>query len=408
MQEYKEHVGACKACGNSPVNHRATYLMATASIWQGNAEIRFNRFPLFSRIERALRRVFLSIDAFNYRLFGKMGVIRFSTEVTKAKSYRSQVIWEEAKRRGIRMEQMLFLGRYTDMYRALIDGRWVFFESLPVPARLHQGAYGWIDDKVLLNTMLRKGGIPMPRAFGVRSEAEALEAFKTCDGFVVTKPQSGSRGRHTTTFIRDEEMLRKGFRSAQMLCRYVCVTEHLRGSVCRGTAIAGRLAGFFQADPPRVVGDGVSTISGLIAKKNATKPDRVEDIILTGEHEAFLGRQGLSGGSVPASGERIDLSHRTGRLFGGETRELLQSVHPKLKTYLEKAATTLGVPVVGFDLIIENPEADPDTQKWGIIEANSLPFIDLHYLPLHGTPSNVAAAVWDLWEKKDPASAGSN
>jgi D-alanine-D-alanine ligase-like ATP-grasp enzyme len=65
--------------------------------------------------------------------------------------------------------------------------------------------------------------------------------------------------------------------------------------------------------------------------------------------------------------------------------------------YMEKAGVVLGAPVVGFDVIIENPTEDPDTVRWGIIEANSLPFIDLHYLPLHGTPSNPASAVWDLW-----------
>jgi D-alanine-D-alanine ligase-like ATP-grasp enzyme len=53
--------------------------------------------------------------------------------------------------------------------------------------------------------------------------------------------------------------------------------------------------------------------------------------------------------------------------------------------------------VAGFDLIIADPEQDPDNQEWGIIEANSLPFIDLHYLPLYGRPSNPAAQVWDMW-----------
>jgi D-alanine-D-alanine ligase-like ATP-grasp enzyme len=94
----------------------------------------------------------------------------------------------------------------------------------------------------------------------------------------------------------------------------------------------------------------------------------------------------------------VPLTHRTGRLFGGETRELLASVHPKLRDTLERAVRTLDVPVVGLDVIIKDPEADPDTQTWGIIEANSLPFIDLHYLPLYGTPSNPAAQVWDLWK----------
>ena len=59
----------------------------------------------------------------------------------------------------------------------------------------------------------------------------------------------------------------------------------------------------------------------------------------------------------------------------------------------------LKLPIVGFDIIIPDPKTDPDGQRWGILEANSLPFIELHYSPLQGTPSRVAADVWDYVER---------
>jgi D-alanine-D-alanine ligase-like ATP-grasp enzyme len=164
--------------------------------------------------------------------------------------------------------------------------------------------------------------------------------------------------------------------------------------------VNGTLVGFFQGDPPRVVGDGKRTIRELIAKQNVGKHDRVQEIVVREEHELFLARQGYTLDSALTTGARIDLTHRTGRLFGGETRELLNTVHPSMRAYLERAARILQTPVVGIDLIIEDPVSDPDTQRWGIIEANSLPYIDLHYLPLYGEPSNVASAVWDLWKEK--------
>ena len=57
-------------------------------------------------------------------------------------------------------------------------------------------------------------------------------------------------------------------------------------------------------------------------------------------------------------------------------------------------------PVVGFDLIMEDPTEDPETQRIGIIECNSLPFIDLHYFALEGPVINLAENVWDLWNTK--------
>ena len=404
--EYKEHIGSCKACGNSPINHTAAYSMATVAIWHGYLGRFLISIPFLSRLEAALRHLLAHVDRFNYSLGILLGFIRINNDPSRAASYRSQVIWEEAARRGIRMEQLRFLGTYTEVYRALLDEEWIYFERLPIPPHSKQEGYAWLDDKVLLNRALREHGIPMPPAFSVSDEADAVRAFEECGGRVVTKPRAGSRARHTTTFIDTLDELRLGFRSAQTLCRYVYVGTHLEGGVCRGTLVGGKLAGFFQGNPPRIEGDGISSIRELIRRTNETKHERVQDIVLTDEHEAFLRRLGCTPDTVLDEGRRIDLTHRTGRLFGGETRELLQSVHPKLRNYLERAAQILDVPVVGFDLIIEDPEKDPDGQKWGIIEANSLPFIDLHYLPLHGTPSNVAAHVWDLWEKKAPAGAG--
>jgi cyanophycin synthetase len=403
VHEYKERLGACKTCGNSPVNHRVAYYVATFAIAQARVSRAARHVPLLTAFESFVRRVMLRVDSLVYRLFALLGFVTFNTIPEKAVSYRSQVVWEEAGRRGITMEQVCFLGRHTEMYRARLRGRWIYFESLPIPEEATQHAYGWLDDKVMLNEFLRENGIPLPPARSVRNEEDALRAFKEWGGLLVVKPRVGSRGRHTTTQIRDAVQVRAALKSARMLCRYAYISRHLEGSVCRGTVVEGKLAGFFQADPPRVTGDGISTIQELITKQNASKPERVENIVLTDEHHAFIGRMGYSEVSVIEAGKVIDLTHRTGRLFGGATRELFSSVHPRLKSYLEQAAKALAVPIVGFDIIIKDPEADPDVQEWGIIEANSLPFIDLHYLPLHGEPSNVAAQVWDLWETKNPA-----
>lgn len=405
VHEYKERVGECKACGNSPVNHMVVYSTATIGIIEAHISKAVRHWPHMRAFASTLRRWLRRVDVLNYRIFAFLGLITYAHDPGRAKSYRSQVMWEEAIRRGIEMEQLCFLGSPTDVYRAKLSGRWVYFESLPIPNEEKHHAYGWLDDKVALNDFLREVGLPLPVARSVASEEEAIGAYREWGGRVVIKPRVGSRGRHTTTQIRSEPEVRAAFRSARMLCRYAYISRHLDGSVCRGTLVNGTLAGFFQADPPRITGDGGSSIRALIAAKNARKPVRVENIVLTPEHEAFLMRLGYTPDSILEAGKTIDLTHRTGRLFGGETRELLATVHPRLRAYLERAASALEVPIVGFDLIIQNPEADPESQEWGIIEANSLPFIDLHYLPLYGEPSNVAAHVWDLWEAKNRTSA---
>lgn len=404
--EYKEEIGACSECGNSPTQHFVQYCIATVDVWSARLAYRGERYAPVRALVRLAGYIGEVVERFNHRLFRALRLIRSGHVVEKARSYRSQVVWEEARRRGIPMEQLVFLGSHSDVYRAHVNGGWIYFESLPIPKYYSYDAYRWMDDKYRLNEHLRAAGVPVPFIESVTTEAKAVEAFKCTNGRAVVKPRAGSRGRHTTTNIRDEAALRAAFKSAQKLCRHVCVTRHLDGSICRGTLVAGKLVGFFQADPPRLVGDGLSTVDELVAKKNQARHERVQPVELREEHDAYLRRAGYTRESILPDGETFDLTHRSGRLFGGETRELLMTVHPKLRDYLERAALSLGVPIVGFDLIINNPEQDPETQEWGIIEANSLPFIDLHYLPLHGEPSNVAAHVWDLWNEKGPADAG--
>ncbi len=127
-------------------------------------------------------------------------------------------------------------------------------------------------------------------------------------------------------------------------------------------------------------------------------PGGVSDVIIAGENEAFIGRQGYALDSVLENGKSIEIGRFGGRFSGGETREMLAAVHPKLREAVERAAQLMQAPLIGFDLIIEDPERDPDGQKWGILEANTVPYIEIHTDPLEGEPSNVAGAIWDLWK----------
>lgn len=396
--EYKEKPGACKACGNSPVNHHVSYIFNTLNVVFSMLSHHLAHTKLLEHLDTGARILMEALDVFHTRVMAKFGAVRWGTDVAQARTYRSQVVWEEAQRRGIRMEQMFLFGTATDMYRAHVRGAWQYFKSIPLPPEVPQNSYLWVDDKLILKQALAELGIPAPQAVSVTHLAAAKQVFARIGAPVVVKPRCGSRGRHTTTAIETEKDLVAAFKTAQELCHFVSIERYLRGPVCRGTVIGGTLAGFFEAFPPTVVGDGTSSIRALIEKLNASRHERVQAVIITGEHEAQLARQSLTLDSVLPAGTAMPLTHRTGRLFGGTTRELLSTVHPTLRGYLEKAATGLNVPVVGFDVIIPNPEKDPDAQEWGIIEANSLPFIDLHYLPLYGTPSNPAASVWDLWK----------
>lgn len=396
--EYKEKLGSCSYCGNSPVPHIPTFVFQSFNIFVGLIYQTFVSFKIYRVITIAIRYVFAWIQRFHYPLAMRLGILKFSDTLEKATTYRSQVIWEEARSRGIPMQQMVVFGRPVDVYRMFTKNHWWYFESIPLPYWLDQADYAWMDDKFLLKERLKLYGAPVPRSVSVTRVKQALREFRKFSGPVVVKPRIGSRARHTTVNITSEEELIIAFHCAQQLCYSVVIEDYLVGSVCRATTVHGVLRGFLRGEAPCVVGDGTSTIEQLVAEKNKTRPERVAEILMTADHDSHMRRQGFTRTSIPKKGLSVSLNLHTGRLFGGETEEYGEAVHPAIRSAIESAAKALSAPLIGFDVILPDPLSEPRPGTWGIIEANTLPFIDLHYLPLKGYPSPIAKYIFDLWE----------
>ncbi len=392
----------CSACGTSPVNHRATYIMTVVDDTMTSMMhflLGWVRVPREGRIANMVTAGFVG----TFRLFG---LAHFDTDIEKAISGRSKLIWQEATRRGIPVEQIVMFGKHLEQYRATIGGKRIYFQSIPIPYWLPQKGYDWMDDKFALSKRLNAAHINAPKAATVSSWRKTRQEFARMQKPVIIKPRSGSRGRHTTTNIHDETALRTAYDLAKEIAPTLVIEEHLYGSVYRATVIDNVLVGFFRADPPQITGDGIHTIEELIdlanTAKNAdpAKKERLGDITITEDTTSFIARYGHTIESILLRGTTLDLSAKTGRHYGGYTREMLPEIHPKIREIFQKAGEIIQASIVGFDIIMEDPAKDPDTQTWGIIEANSLPFIDLHYYALEGTPIDLAKNVWDLWEEK--------
>jgi len=341
------------------------------------------------------------VDSVPKLLFNTLVFLRlaeFSKDINKANTFRSKIIWEEAKKRGIEMEQVIFLNRPLDFYRAKLNDRYFYFESIPIrPERLDMEK-NW-DDKVFLKKELEKYRVPVPANFEL-----SLFDFKNLENMfsklvkpVIVKPRVGSRGRHTITNINNIQQLKDGISVAKQICPYLVVEEHLEGSVCRATFVNGVLAGFYVAQAPILKGDGKKTIKELITDIDNTRNDRVEPIRKGKELYDHIARAGFKMDSILPAQFSLPLSHRMGRLFGGKTKEMINEVHPSFIPVLKKAVEIVDLAVVGFDCIIPDPTKDETLQKWGIIECNTLPFIDLHYYALEGKPKNIAGMIWDMW-----------
>ncbi len=389
----------CSYCGDAPINHAFSFLESAVQITLDNHAKKFIKYvPFFVKDFVDL------VPEFLFRTLAFLKLAEFSKDIGKASNFRSRIIWDEAKKRGIAMEQVIFLGKPLDYYRAPIQiGKKikdVYFESIPIRPEFSEMSQNW-DDKVVLKQEFEKYGIPIPAYyelpfFGLKNIKKIFSKFEKP---IIVKPRVGSRGRHTITNIHTERQLRDGIKISGQICSYLVVEEHLSGDVCRATLVGGELAGFYKAHAPILVGDGKKTIKELIEDADNRRHDRVEPIRISKELEDNIFRSGFAISDVLPSGKSLSLTHRMGRLFGGRTTEMIDRLHPSFIPILKEAAKIVGLPVVGFDCIIPDPSKDANSQRWGIIECNSLPFIDLHYYTLEGKPRNIAGMIWDMWQK---------
>lgn len=386
----------CQYCGDAYVSHELTYMSCFLGMIMDPS-----MYFVVSRAPKFLKRFVDWLLGFIFDCLVFFGLAYLSDDIEKARSLRSKVIWQEAKNRGINMKQLVVFGKPTEAYKVVIDGKGLYFNSLPIPPERLDNDKNW-DDKYILKKHLEKAGIPIPKYHETSflSFESPKKIFEKFTKPIIVKPRIGSRGRHTTTNINTLEEFKSAIACAKQVCPTLSIEEHLHGYICRATCIDGKLIGFYRAEPPSIIGDGVSTIAKLIDEKDKNRRERVSAVDISQELLEYIGRFGFDLNSVPPRGMRVALTHRTGRLFGGATREMHKEVHETFRPILEKAAKETGLAVVGFDCIVPDPEKSAESQRWGIIEANTLPFIDLHYFALEGEPPNVAGAVWDLWNNR--------
>jgi cyanophycin synthetase len=365
--------------------------------------------PFFSFLELFFRNTAEAISqkiSFPfYQLMVFLGLGHYSYQPDAKDSWRAKCFWEEAQKRGIKMYEF-HLGPIRDIFVAEYGKRKITFDGLPRPEKKESEALSWMDNKGIMKEKFQKAGIPVARGGTVWTYQQALKIFNRIDKPVITKPNLGSRSRHTLIHINTPEELKIGFKKAKKLSPLVVVEEELRGHLFRGTLVGEKLVGVVRRDQPEVYGDGFHTLRELVAKENR-RPERAgpifHKIVIDKDALTELEHQNVIFDSIPKKGQTITFSQKTSRGMGGTTMEVTRITHPDNIAMLEKVGAYLKDPLVGIDFIMEDiskswkmPDHEGKKQHCGIIECNSCPFIDLHHYPLFGHRDNVAGALWDL------------
>jgi len=382
----------CPDCGGSQVNHHLIYfsvlLEAILEPWTN----------LMGRIIPESSFDWMGPVITKTLTFLKLGKITYKPK--EDDRGHTRVLWEEAIKRGIKMYEFRLFGIGHDIFVSEYKEDRRFFDVLPRPPKYNPRGLEWMDDKGKMKKHFQKAQIKVANGGVAHCKKKALKIFHSLNKPVITKPHSGSRSRHTTTHLSNEQEFLIAFKKARQLSPWVMIEEELSGYVFRGTLIGKKLIAVLRREPAYVKGDGIHNIKELIEIENKN-PLRAGPIFhqLKLDDEAIkeLTHWGHREDTIPKKDELITLGQKTSRAVGGGITDMTDIVHPDNKIMLEKVAEVLNDPLIGVDFIMDDVSVSWKNQpKCGVIECNSAPFIDLHHFPLVGKPRNVASALWDI------------
>lgn len=330
----------------------------------------FRRVPLFS-VKRK--------NAINEKFFAQ------PVEGYERLNPYARLIVDEALRRGIHVEVTDADGGF---FRLIHGGRTIHCrESLS--DLTSSVAMSICDDKAVTRRFAEAAGLQVPQQLSADAPNEEKSAFLNNHGKLVVKPARGEQGRGISVGISTLDALESAIRQARQVSDRVLLEACFEGEDLRLVVIDYKLVAAAVRRPPRVVGDGRSSIRKLIeqqSRRRSAATGGESRIPVDAETKRCLAEQGFDLQDVLDEGQEITVRKAANLHTGGTIHDVTSTVHPDLVEAACKISKAIKIPVVGIDFMVRDP-AEPD---YVFIEANERPGLANH------EPQPTAEAFVDL------------
>lgn len=247
--------------------------------------------------------------------------------------------------------------------------------------------------KDLTYVLFKENKIPTPKTICLyRKTFNKKKAFRDLEMLkypVVIKNASGSNSEGVFTNIKSpQEAMEIVLEQVQ---KFSCLVaqEMLFGKEYRVLILGNKAIGVLEMTPPRIVGDGESTVQELIEKKQRHKKKTDLDSILT----SILNDQKVTLNTILKKDQEIFIKGLSCLDEGGETRDVTNLINKDVESLCVKVAKTVDKKLAGLDIICDNISKSPSEQNFSVIEANRRPDIYIHYNPTYGETQDVVKKI---------------
>ncbi len=379
----------CEACGEVRVIHSLEKLLSLIE--------EHYKHPSFRKVSR--KKVHARKRLKIWKFFERIKLCMLHTTAAHTSDSRIHALFEGAAASQLTLLEGTILNKHVCFFLVDSAGAVLMFDYLPHELLPYTAPIP-IDDKYELSQYISQNNLRMPKTWCINMRTLDVELPSASPEFpLVTKPCVGTRGRHTTLHHTSMQSLRDGIALAQQISTRVVVQEELQGTVFRFTVINAEKVYVGKRDYPYVIGDGIHSVEDLVSEENA-KPFR-DGIyfrkIVFGDHERLvLEKRGITAHYIPQKNEVCVVSDKNSRRNGTVVEDITEDVHQSIIQYVINAARLLQSPALGFDVILLDHTLPLEDQSGGIIECNSVPYLDVHHRVVRGKQHNVAAELFEL------------
>lgn len=256
----------------------------------------------------------------------------------------------------------------------------------------HMGASAVAKDKDNANFFMNKMGYPIIQGevffekkwatkIGSEQDIDAGWRYAQKIGLpVIVKPNSGTRGNGVALVYTKREF-NSCMHAIFKMENIALVQTKIHGRDYRIVVLDGEVISAYERIPLNIIGDGTSTVSELLQKKQQIfeRDNRDTEINMKDKRmELKLKHAGLSLLYVPVEGECIFLLDNANLSSGGDSIDVTETIHPSFKKMAIHLTSDMGLRFCGVDIIVDG-DINQGTDKYWILEINSAPGLD-HYV----------------------------
>jgi D-alanine-D-alanine ligase-like ATP-grasp enzyme len=252
-------------------------------------------------------------------------------------------------------------------------------------------------EKPLVHELVASAGVTIPDhvEFDYSDPAPARELLERTRRIVV-KPASGTGGGEgVTTDVRSPADLQRALLRAAHYSTALLAEHQAPGPLHRLLLLDGELIDTIVERPPRVAGDGRSSVEQLMQAENRRRIQArgeagMEHLLPDYDTAVALREQGRSLAYVPAAGEEVQVKTVTNDRRLEDAWTYRDPVDAQVLEQARRATDAVGLRLSGVDVIA--PRIDrPLTETGGVLlEINGTPGLHRHY---HVSDRDSATAV---------------